>query len=142
MEVFDIAVIPSMSEDERNKLIRQAADTGLIIFLKQFIPFFTFIYWGTRTYIGSLVWYYSLYALSLFISLQATEKQMQCHNDVNSCNAVVAGLEVASGLSALASIIVFGVYSGSSSRRARERLNIDRKTALAIIAIPNTSKSL
>jgi hypothetical protein len=142
MEVFDIAVIPSMSEDERNKLIRQAADTGLIIFLKQFIPFFLFRYWGTRIYIGSLVWYFLLYSFALTVSSQATEKQMQCQNFDDSCNAQVAGLQIMAGLTFLAPMIVFGVYSGSSSKRARQRLNIDRKTALAIIAIPNTSKSL
>lgn len=139
MEVFDIAVIPSMSEDERNKLIRQAADTGLIIFFKQFIPFFHFRYWGTRIYIGSLVWYFLLNSFALTQSLQAT---MQCRYADNSCAQVNAGLRILSRLSLLASTIVFGVYSGSSSKRARQRLNIDRKTALAIIAIPNTLKSL
>lgn len=87
IDSFDITVFPCMSEDERNKLIRQAADTGLIIFLKQFIPFFIFVYWGSRSYIGSLVWYFSLYAFALTVSLQATEKQMQCQNVDNSCQS-------------------------------------------------------
>jgi hypothetical protein len=130
---FEIQVPPDMSTDERNKLIRQAADTGLVIFLKQFIPFFHFRYWNTRFKIGSLVWFFLLSMISSGIASSAAENQLECREGDSSCLSTAAATYGVSALTAFTSFIVFGVYSGSASRKARERLSIDRKTALAIL---------
>lgn len=130
---FEIPSPPDMSIDERNKLIRQAADTGLIVFFKQFIPFFQFRYWNTRFYLGSLIWFFLLNVISSGLASSAAEKQLECREGDETCLTTVAGTYGASALAALSSFVVFGAYAGSSSKRARERLAIDRKTAIAIL---------
>jgi len=130
---FEIPSPPEMSVEERNKLVRQAADTGLIIFFKGFIPFFFIRYWRTRYYQGSLIWLFLLTAFSWFLFNRSAESQLVCERG-GECNTTrVQMCDVMAPVISGLSCVLFGISAGSSSKRARTRLGIERKTALAIL---------
>jgi len=124
----------SLTSVEQRKLLRQAADTGLIIFFKQFIPFFWFRYWNTRFWLGSVVWVFFLLFASAGASTLSYESKFECAQNSSNCDQSSAALDSIDLLLNTAAPTVFAIYSGHLARKARERLGIDRKTALNLLA--------
>ena len=124
----------SLTNVEQRKLLRQAADTGLIIFFKQFIPFFWFRYWNTRFWLGSVVWVFFLLFASAGASTLSYESKFECAQDPSSCDQSSAALDSFDLFLNTAAPTVFAIYSGYLARKARERLGIDRQTAIKLLA--------
>lgn len=124
----------SLTSAEQRKLLRQAADTGLIVFFKQFIPFFWFRYWNTRFWLGSVVWVFFLLFASAGASTLSYESKFECARNSSNCDQSSAALDSIDLLLNTAAPTVFAIYSGYLARKARERLGIDRKTALNLLA--------
>ena len=125
---------PRLTEAEHHKLLRQAADTGVIIFFKQFIPFFWFRYWNTRLRLGSVVWVFLLLFASAVASTLSYESKFECAQDSSSCDKSSAAYHSFDLILNTAAPTVFAIYSGYLARKARERLGIDRKTALKLLS--------
>jgi hypothetical protein len=125
---------PLLTEAEQHKLLRQAADTGVIIFFKQFIPFFWFRYWNTRFRLGSVVWVFFLLFVSAGASTLSYESKFECAQDSASCDKSSAAFDSFDLILNTAAPTVFAIYSGHLARKARERLGIDRKTAIRLLA--------
>ncbi len=124
-----------LSKLETQKLLKQAADTGLLLFFKQLIPFYWFRYWNTRLKVGSVIWVFFLLFASAIAGSQSLEVKVQCASDPSMCDQSVD--RFTSSLDLLlntAAPIVFAVYSGHLARKARERLGIDRQTALKLLS--------
>jgi len=129
---FDIPSAPQMSIEERNKLIKQAADSAWFVFFKTFIPLYFIRYWRTRYYQGAVIWSLFLTSLMWFCIYRGDAMINECYNNVGDCKG--AHLTKMVGVtSSFLSLVMFGVYAGFSSKQARERLSIDRKTARAIL---------
>jgi len=130
---YEIPSPPEMTVEERNKLVRQAADTGLIILLKVLIPFYAIRYWRTRFYFGAIVWWLWF----LVIGTQCVSLALEKNIDSANCGGCYDQEEkIYNFIGVLAFISSFagvGAISGSAAKRARDRLNIDRKTAIAIL---------
>ncbi len=124
----------SLTSIEQRKLLRQAADTGVIIFFKQFIPFFWFRYWNTRFWLGSVVWVFLLLFASAGASTLSYESKFECAQDSSSCDQSSAALDSFDLVLNTAAPTIFAIYSGYLARKARERLGIDRKTALKLLS--------
>jgi hypothetical protein len=125
----------SLSKLEQRKLLKQAADAGIIIFFKQFVPFFWIRYWNTRLQVGSVVWVFFLLFVSAGAGNLATEGRLECSQTQTSCDT--SSQVIYSRLDLLlntAAPTVFAIYSGYLSRKARERLGIDRKTAIKMLS--------
>jgi len=134
---FEIPSPPQMSVEERNKLVRQAADGGFIIFFKYFIPLFFVRYWTTRFYVGALIWHFLLNWFGAYAFLLSMEKTTICAKG-GECDAEYVQIGNTFGvLMATGAFVMVGVSANSSSKRARSRLGIDRKTALAILPAIN-----
>ena len=130
---FEIPSPPEMSVEERNKLVRQAADTGFTIFLKDLIPLYWIRYWRTRYYQSPLIWSFLLIAFSWFCFYRSLEYKLECANG-GECNTFSIQTCAILGLvSTSSAYVMFGISAGSSSKRARIRLGIDQETALAIL---------
>jgi hypothetical protein len=125
---------PSLTEAEHRKLLRQAADTGIIIFFKQFIPFFWFRYWNTRFRLGSVVWVFFLLFASAGASTLSYESKLECAQDPTSCDQSSAAFDSLDLILNTAAPTVFAIYSGHLARKARERLGIDRQTAIKLLS--------
>jgi len=130
---FEIPPPPEMSVEERNKLVRQAADTGFIIFLKYFIPLFFIRYWKTRFYQSALIWYFLLNYFGMYVLVSAIGTMADCAIKEECSTADVQTVGALSVVIGAGAFVVVGISAGSSSKRARTRLGIDRKTALAIL---------
>ena len=124
----------SLTSIEQRKLLRQAADTGVIIFFKQFIPFFWFRYWNTRFWLGSVVWVFLLLFASAGASTLSYESKFECVQDSSSCDQSSAALDSLDLVLNTAAPTIFAIYSGYLARKARERLGIDRQTAIKLLS--------
>jgi hypothetical protein len=124
----------SLSSDEKRKLLKQAADSGLILFFKQFVPFYWFRYWNTRLKVGSVVWVFFLLFASATANVVSLESKLECSPGSASCDqtsSIFSGFDLVFNTSAP---IVFAIYSGFLARKARERLGVDRKTAQKLLS--------
>jgi len=130
---FNIPSIPEMSIDERNKLIKQAADSGLFVFFKSFIPLYFIRYWRTRYYQGAVIWSLFLTAFMWFCLYRGNEMINECYNDVNRDCKVAYFTRAAGVILPFLCPVMFGLYAGFSSKQARDRLSIDRRSARAIL---------
>lgn len=125
----------SLSAVEQHKLLKQAADAGIIIFLKQFVPFFWFRYWNTRLQVGSVVWVFFLLFTSAGAGTLASENKFECLRGSTICDqSSTVIFERLDLFLNTAAPTVFAIYSGHLARKARERLGIDRKTAIKLLA--------
>jgi hypothetical protein len=124
----------SLSSDEKRKLLKQATDSGLILFFKQFVPFYWFRYWNTRLKVGSVVCVFFLLFASATANVVSLESKLECSPVSGSCDqtsSIFSGFDLVFNTSAP---IVFAIYSGFLARKARERLGVDRKTAQKLLA--------
>jgi len=135
---YEIPSPPEMTVEERNKLVRQAADTGLIILLKVLIPFYAIRYWRTRFYYGSMVWWLWFLVVATQSVGLGFEKQIESKECGGCYEQMEKTYNFIGVLALISSFAGVGAISGSAAKRARDRLNIDRKTAIAILpAISN-----
>jgi hypothetical protein len=136
MEISEITGFqsPGLTDVEHRKLLRQAADTGIIIFFKQFIPFFWFRYWNTRFRVGSVVWVFFILFLSAGASTLKFESMYECSRDSSGCDQLSGAYSSFDLALNTAAPIVFAIYSGHLARKARERLGIDRKAAIKLLS--------
>ena len=103
----------SLSEVEQRKLLKQAADTGFIIFFKQFVPFFWFRYWNTRLQVGSVVWVFFLLFISAGAGNLASESKIECLRGSTICDQSAPVLfERVDLFLNTAAPTVFAIYSG------------------------------
>jgi len=131
---FDIPSVPQMSIEDRNKLIKQAADSAWFVFVKNFIPLYFIRYWKTRYYQGAVIWSLFLTSLMWFCIYRSEATRFECYLKGRECQVARDYVsEIAGVASSMLSFVVFGVYAGFSSKQARVRLSIDRKTARAIL---------
>jgi len=130
---FEIPSPPEMSVEERNKLVRQAADRGFIIFFKQFIPLFFIRYWQTRYYQGPNIWFFLLSAFSFYLLQMSAESKLECERGGKCDINIPLMADVMGPVIGVSSCVMFGISAGLSSKRARIRLGIDQETALAIL---------
>ena len=119
------------SINERNNLIKQAADRGIVLFLKQFIPMYLIRYWLTRHYLGAVVAYFALNLFALNVIIQGSD--LSCASEDFSCKQQSKSIVIAGGVIAIASSFVFGIHSGILAKKARLKLGISRQQAVAIL---------
>lgn len=126
--------IPGLTDVEHRKMLRQAVDIGIIIFFKQFIPLFWFRYWNTRFRVGPVVWVFLLLFTSASASVLKFEYMLECAQDSSGCDqspGTYTSFDLAINTAAP---IVFAIYSGHLARKSRERLGINRKTAITLLS--------
>ena len=96
--------------------------------------FFWFRYWNTRFWLGSVVWLFFLLFASAGASTLSYESKFECAQDSSSCDQSSTTLDSFDLFLNTSAPTVFTIYSGYLARKARERLGIDRQTAIKLLS--------
>lgn len=129
--IYEIPETPHFTIAERNKLIKQAADSGVVIFFKGLIPLYWIRYWTSRFYLGPIIALLIITVLQNQAMVQSSNKF--CYRGETTCLERSRTGEVGAIILSICSLFAFGICAGSSAKKARDKLGISRKEAIAIL---------